>query len=68
MVTTKTKRKAANKPLSRKIEDKAQYERFREFAREVEANDDREAFDQIFKKIVAPKRADFGRPNSKRRS
>ena len=42
-------------PPSRKIEDKAQYERFREFAREVEADDDPEAFDRKFRKIVPPR-------------
>ena len=52
---TKTKRKAVQKPSSRKIEDKAQFERFREFAREVEADDDPEAFDRRFQKIVPPK-------------
>ncbi len=51
----KTKTKTASKPSSRKIEDKAQYERFREFAREVEADEDLEAFDRQFRKIVPPK-------------
>jgi hypothetical protein len=60
MAATKTRstRKTAPKPPSRKIEDKAQYERFREFAREVEADDDAEAFDRAFRKIVPPKRPD----------
>ncbi len=49
---TRTARKTATKPPSRKIEDKAQYERFREFAREVDADDDPEAFDRQFRKIV----------------
>jgi hypothetical protein len=52
---TRTTRKAANKSPSHKIEDKAQYERFREFAREVEADDDPEAFDRKFRQIVPPK-------------
>jgi hypothetical protein len=42
-------------PPSRKIEDKAQYERFRKFAREHEVDDDAEAFDRGFRKIVRPK-------------
>ena len=50
--TTKTTRKP---PPSQKIEDKAQYERFREFAREHEADDDPEAFDRKFRKAVPPK-------------
>jgi hypothetical protein len=54
-VKTKTRSKAAPKPPSRKIEDKAQYERFREFAREHEANDDPKAFDRKFREIVSPK-------------
>jgi hypothetical protein len=57
MAATKarTVRKANRKPPSRKIEDKEQYERFLEFAREVEADDDAEAFDQTFRKVVPPK-------------
>jgi hypothetical protein len=56
MAKTKTTRKTAQKPPSRKTEDKEQYERFREFAREVEADDSTEAFDRTFRKIVPPKR------------
>ena len=53
---TRTTTKAARKaPPSRKIEDKEQYERFREFAREVEADDNPEAFDRKFRKIVPPR-------------
>jgi hypothetical protein len=55
MAKTRTARKTAQKPPSRKIDDKEQYERFREFAREVEADDDPEAFDRQFRKIVPPK-------------
>jgi hypothetical protein len=55
---TKTRTKAAAKPRpSRKIEDKEQYERFREFAREHEADDNPEAFDRQFRKIVPPSKA-----------
>jgi hypothetical protein len=57
MAVTKTRtRKTVPKPSNRKIEDKAQYERFREFAREVEADDDPQAFDRQFRKIVPPRR------------
>jgi hypothetical protein len=49
----KTRTKTAGKPPSQKIEDKAQYERFRKFAREVGADDTSlEAFDRQFRKIV----------------
>jgi hypothetical protein len=51
---TRTKRKTGMKTPSRKTEDKTQYERFREFARQVEADDDAEAFDRRFRKIVPP--------------
>jgi hypothetical protein len=51
--TTKTAERKA--PPSQKIEDKAQHERFREFAREHEADEDPEAFDRRFRKIVPPK-------------
>jgi hypothetical protein len=52
--TTKTTRKPAPKA---KPGSKAQYERFREFAREVEADEDPEAFDRRFRKIVPPRRS-----------
>jgi hypothetical protein len=52
---TRTTRKTAQKPPSRKIEDKDQYERFREFAREIESDDEPEAFDRRFRKIVPSK-------------
>jgi len=55
MAKTRTTRKTAQKPPGRKIEDKEQYERFREFARQVEADDDAEAFDGRFRRIVKPK-------------
>lgn len=60
MVRTKTRKvraTAPNKPPSRKIEDKAQYGRFREFARAVEAADDPEVFDRTFRKIVPPRQS-----------
>jgi hypothetical protein len=52
---TRTTRKTAPRPANRKIEDEAQYERFRELARKVEADDDPEAFDHQFRRIVKPK-------------
>lgn len=48
--TTKTAERKA--PPSRKTEDRAQYDRFREFAREMDAEDDPDAFDRQFRKIV----------------
>jgi hypothetical protein len=57
MPATRTTRKTAAKSPSRKTEDKAQYERFREFAHEMQADDDPEAFDRRFRKIVPPKTA-----------
>jgi hypothetical protein len=45
----------ARRPSSRKTEDNEQYERFREFARKVEADEDPEEFDRQFRKIVRPK-------------
>lgn len=55
---TKTRSKAAAEPPSRrKSEDKAQYERFREFAREHGADAEVEQFDRGFRKIVPPKQS-----------
>jgi hypothetical protein len=53
----KAPRKPAGAPKTRKrkADDPAQYERFREFAREHGADDDQEVFDQKFRKIVPPK-------------
>jgi hypothetical protein len=51
----KTTRPPAAKPPSRKTEDKTQYERFREAARELGTDDSPEAFDRAFGKIVPPK-------------
>jgi hypothetical protein len=52
MTTRKAERKA---PPRQKIEDKEQYERFREFARKVETDDDPGAFDRRFRRILPPK-------------
>ena len=56
-MTTQIKgtQKLVRKTLSRKTENKEQYERFREAARELETNDDPEAFDRAFRKIVLPR-------------
>lgn len=56
MAKTKTTRKTAPKPTSRKIEDKEQYERFREFAREVEADDDPQSFDEKARAIIGQRK------------
>ena len=53
---TKTRSKAASKPPSRKIEDKEQYERFREFARAHGADEAPDAFDRKFQEILHPKK------------
>lgn len=52
----KTRTKADPKPRKRKTDEPKQYERFREFAREHEADDDPEAFDRAFREIVPPAR------------
>jgi hypothetical protein len=67
------KAKAPRKPAravktrKRQADDPAQYERFREFAREHEADDDPEAFDRAFRAVVKPTSV-AGRSDSKRRS
>jgi hypothetical protein len=55
--TAKAKTRAKAEPQSRKSkpDDAEQYKRFRDFAREVETDEDRDAFDHAFRKIVAPK-------------
>ncbi len=48
----------AEKPKSKpQMTDKAQSERFRKTARELECDESEEAFVQALKKIVPPKRA-----------
>jgi hypothetical protein len=49
---TKTRSKAAPKPPSRKIADKAQFDRFVETARQIGMDEDPEALDRAFDKIV----------------
>jgi hypothetical protein len=48
--------KTSRKPSQQPVADKEQYERFREFACEVGADGDSEAFDRTFRKIVQPKK------------
>lgn len=59
MATAKTKTpprsKAASKPSSRKVADRAQYERFVEAARQAEVDEDPRALDRVFDKIASPK-------------
>lgn len=53
---TKTVHKPAMpKPAGQKPDDKAQYERFRKFAREHETDDDPDTFDRKFGRIVPPR-------------
>jgi hypothetical protein len=52
---TKTRSKAAPKPPSRKIADKAQFERFVEAARQAGVDEDPEALNRAFEKIAPPK-------------
>lgn len=52
MTKTEKTTKTGRKPPKRPVADKEQYERFREFAREHEADEDPETFDQRFRKIV----------------
>jgi hypothetical protein len=57
MVTkTKTRTKTEPKTRKRKADDPEQYERFREFARAVEADESAEAFDKKFRQIVPPRK------------
>lgn len=48
----KTRSKAAPKPPSRKIADKAQYERFVQTGRQIGMDEDPEALDRAFDRIV----------------
>jgi hypothetical protein len=52
---TKTRSKAAPKPPSRKIADKAQFDRFVETARKIGVDEDPQALDRAFDRIVKPK-------------
>jgi hypothetical protein len=51
----KTRTKAEPKPRKRKADDPAQYQRFREAAREHETDQSEEAFAHQFRKIVPEK-------------
>ena len=48
---TKTAPKSAKAPTSRKADDKAQFERFVETARQIGVDEDFEALDRAFDKI-----------------
>jgi hypothetical protein len=48
-------KRAPTKPRKPKTVDPAQYERFRQFAKEHEADAEPEQFDRGFRKIVPPK-------------
>lgn len=61
-MATKTRTKAESKTRKRKADDPEQYERFRQFAREMETDDDPAAFDRQFREIVLQKRP--SRPSS----
>jgi len=50
-------KKSAPKTRKTKADDPAQYERFRQAARELGTDESEEAFDRQFRKIVPPKRA-----------
>lgn len=51
----KTRTKTEPKPRKRKADDPEQYRRFREFAREHEADGSPEEFDRRFRRLVNPK-------------
>ena len=51
--TPKTRTSAETKSRERRGDDPAQYKRFREFAREHDADGEPEAFDRQFRKIVS---------------
>ena len=51
----KTRTKTEPKTRKRKADNPEQYERFREFARKIEADNNPEAFDRQFRKLVPPK-------------
>jgi hypothetical protein len=59
MAKTKTRTKTEPKTRKRAAENPEQYKRFRDAAREYEADESSEAFEQAFRKIVPP------RPHSK---
>lgn len=57
-MATKMRTKAEPKTRKRKVDDPAQYERFREAAREHETDESEEAFERAFGRIVSqPDRA-----------
>lgn len=57
---TKTRSKTTPKPPSRKIADKAQFERFVETARKIGVDEDPQALDRAFDKIAPSKQPSRG--------
>ena len=55
-IKTRTKTRAEPRPPSRKVADKAQFERFVEAAQKAEMDEDPEAFDRAFDKIAPSRR------------
>ena len=53
--TPRIQRRAGRKPPPETGGDPEQYQRFREFARQVEADENPETFDRTFRKVVRPK-------------
>lgn len=54
----KTPRKTEPKTRKRKADDPEQYERFRQFAREHGADENPEAFERTFRRVVGTPRKD----------
>lgn len=52
---TKGTKPSGPKTRKRKADDLAQYERFRQMAREIGTDESPEVFDRVFEKIVPPK-------------
>jgi hypothetical protein len=51
----KAPRKPPDTPSKRKSSDKEQYERFKQAARELGADESEEAFERAFNKVLGPK-------------
>jgi hypothetical protein len=52
MTTAKTRKGVGAKSRKRAADDPEQYKRFREFAREHEADDDNKRFDSTLEKLI----------------
>jgi hypothetical protein len=55
--TPKARKSPETKPRKQPADDPAQYKRFREFAREHDANESKEKFDAAFERIVGKARS-----------